>query len=131
MLISKANNHFIADTILPESDNLNKALREFEELRSIVENATEFIPKMSKPRTKKNQQYNEFLQGRSENNIMDDSDDSLVKQPLSTRKKKKYKKKAPIESDSVSSDSSDDSTFNPQRSDFNAHNISKAFGETG
>lgn len=121
------DNNSFADTILPETDNLNNALAEFEELRSIVENTTVFLPKMIRNRTQNNQQYKEFLQSK---NNKDDSDDSLAKQPLAKRKSKKYRKRAAKETDSESSDSSTDSLFNPKRSDFSAHNISKAFGET-
>lgn len=121
------NNNFIADTILPESDNLNRALQEFEELKNIVENTTMFLPKIMRNRRKVSQQYKEFLQSK---NNKDDSDDSLTKQPLARRKTRKYKKKVPTETDSDSSDTSTDSQFNHTRSDFSAHNISKAFGET-
>lgn len=121
------NNNLIADTILPESDNLNRALQEFEELKNIVENTTMFLPKIIRKRRNVSQRYKEFL--RSKNN-KDDSDDSLTKQPLARRKTRKCKKRVQKETDSDSSETSTDSQFNPTRADFNAHNISKAFGET-
>lgn len=86
-----------------------------------------FLPKIIRNRRKTSQQYKEFLQGK---NNKDDSDDSLTKQPLARRKARKYQKRVPKDTDSDSSDSSTDSQFNPTRSDFHAHNISKAFGET-
>ncbi|CAO1423905.1 unnamed protein product [Diamesa tonsa] len=115
------------DTILPESDNLNRALEEFEELKTTVENTTLFLPKIIRNRRIMSQQYKEFIQSK---NNKDDSDDSLTKQPLARRKTRKYKKRVTKETDSDSSVTSTDSQFNPKRSDYHAHNISKAFGET-